>query len=238
MPDAVTNTAVAGGDIPLSRRWSGGVLREIYRVHNGERLLKRYWIGSGVKRYDRPWRHEHHALARLAGRMFANTFGYTEQPREHGKEVVFTREFIEGSAIDVCDENDIRDFAAMLAVLHQRGVVTGDIQLKHIIRRPDGQMSFIDFGRAVVYHHPSPRFYYRVGGELAEALQVLCRGDRAASQIFRAAYIARAAPRAWQLTIMMIGFRAARTLRRLRASSRPGRLRREGGRHPKKDMGA
>jgi hypothetical protein len=211
------------GDRLLSRRRRRGVLREVFLLADGERVLKRFHVPRGVWRYDRSWRREHEALSRLAGTAFPETFGYSEERGADGLSVKFLRRFVPGEPVAEYADADIRDLAELLALLHGRGIVTDDVHRGNVIRCPDGSLTYIDFGCARLYRPGSARLYWRAGDEAYETFRLILRRDPDAWRVFRERYGARIGAGGWRGVLVGAGFRAARVLRWIRKESRMGR---------------
>ncbi|MBL7114364.1 MAG: hypothetical protein ISS35_01245 [Kiritimatiellae bacterium] len=160
----------------LVSRWRKNVYREVAR--EGDRIIKRYRIPPHIKRYTKPWKCEHPALVQLAALGFPKSYGYKTIQTAEGIEIVHTRDYIPGTPIETYGEQEARDMGVLLARIHSGLVVTDDAQGHNFIRNESGDMQFIDFGKARIFTHHSPRFFLRVGHELFDAKRMPFSNNR------------------------------------------------------------
>ena len=160
----------------LVNRWRRNVYREVIR--EGDHIIKRYRIPTGVKRYTKPWECEHPALVKLAALGFPKSYGYKINQTAEAIEIIHTRDYVPGTSIECFDEQAARDMGYLLAQIHSGLVVTDDAQTHNFIRDTSGAMQFIDFGKARVFSRRSPRFYLHVGHELYDAMRMPFSSNR------------------------------------------------------------
>lgn len=141
-----------------------GTERRVY--FDGRHLVKEYRHVDLIGDSRRPWRREHVALQRLTkqGVFTPRTLGYT---RAAGRIIRFYREFIPGSHLEAIDQALLNPFTDYLAAVHRAGVITCDLSPGNLLLSQDGQLLFIDYGRARTFMFKSPLFYFYVGKELA-----------------------------------------------------------------------
>ncbi len=146
-------------------RLKKNVLREVFYYQN--MLAKRFVLISRRPDARRVWEWEHDALKRLEGLGFPNSFGFIEKQFHGAKEVIFAREFIPGEPLSRFRESDMGELGALMARIHRRGVIVCDPAPDNFIRKPDGSLLFIDFGRAKVITGGKGMWLFYMGKDLA-----------------------------------------------------------------------
>jgi hypothetical protein len=142
-------------------------LREVF-VLDQRFVLKRFTWDPGTQ-HPRPlWKIEHEALSRLEGLPFPRSVGYRR--RDHDKKAImeYVRSYLPGSPVDCFGLVEARQAARLLAAAHARGVVTDDALKGNFLTLQDGDLGFVDLGRARVYPRPTPAMVLFVGRELAK----------------------------------------------------------------------
>lgn len=129
-------------------------------------LAKRFRHFPGRRDWRRVWKWEDRALRRLAGLPVPRTFGYGVHPGPDGREIILRKEFLEGEPLATVTPREAVEMARLLAAIHDRLVITGDPSVQNFIRRPDGSLAFLDFGRARTFWFHSPYYHGYVGKEL------------------------------------------------------------------------
>lgn len=150
----------------VKRRWIHNTLRQVYISDNGF-VIKRYSHYPGRKDYRLPWRREHRALQRLAGLNVPSTRGYVRV--KHSDNVhshTFVRTLLPGNEMRWTSTAQIDQAAELLVRFHRLGVVTLDPARENFILTHDGNIGFIDFGRARTFSRSSPLAPLNMGKDL------------------------------------------------------------------------
>lgn len=150
----------------LSRRWVYRTLREVY-LEDGLVIAKRFVHHRGRRDCRRVWVREHNALKRLAGLPVPRSYGHGVHDGPEGREIILRKEYIAGEPLARAGFREAVEMARLLAAIHERMVVTNDPSLANFIRRPDGSLAYVDFGRARTFWFRSPYYHFYVGKELA-----------------------------------------------------------------------
>lgn len=161
-------------------------LREVFFYKN--MLAKRFVQISRRADSRRVWEWEDAALKRLEGLGFPSSFGFVEKRFRGAKEVIFAREFIPGEPLSHFRESDMGELGALMARIHQRGVIVCDPAPDNFIRKPDGRLLFIDFGRAKVITGGKGGLLFYMGKDLARVRHHSLLNDPERFARFYAAY--------------------------------------------------
>lgn len=155
----------------VKKRWIHSTLRQVYITDNGF-VIKRYSHFPGRKDYRLPWRREHRALQRLAGLNVPTTHGYIRV--KHDGDVyshTFVRTLLPGEELRWTSTSQIDQAAELLVRFHRMGVVTLDPARENFIQTGDGNIGFIDFGRARTFVQRSPLAPLNMGKDLFRLLR-------------------------------------------------------------------
>ena len=149
----------------IRRRKKKNILHEIYR--HDQTLVKRFVKIAPFPDMREVWKMEDIALRRLAGIGLPHSFGFTVKRWKGATEILYAREFIEGTPVSTFTMADMAPLAGMMAEIHGRGVITRDPSRENFIRTPEGRILFIDFGRSVLMNPKNPAIIPCLGKELA-----------------------------------------------------------------------
>lgn len=170
-------------DIHLIRRKKKkNIIHEIYR-YNGT-LVKRFIKTAPFPDIRQVWKLEDSALKRLAGLVVPKTFGFVVNRINGATEIIYAREFIDGTPVEAFVMEDMEPLARVMAQIHGRGVITRDPSLENFIRTPEGDILFIDFGRSVILNPKNPVIIDYLGKELARLRCHALAGDDALYERF------------------------------------------------------
>ncbi|UCC15487.1 MAG: hypothetical protein JSW21_06070 [Gammaproteobacteria bacterium] len=168
---------------PMQQRRVRGVLRSVHRA--GDRfVIKRYVHGESPPPRRRPWVVENTALTRLGGLHAPKAIGYIEEKTDCGMTATLVRQFVAGDPIAEPDGKLAREIASLMAALHGRGVTTEDAHRHNFIRTPEGELMFLDFGKARVFETGNPLIYPAVAFDLYRFFRAALDRDTALWQIF------------------------------------------------------
>lgn len=199
----------------LRKRRAKETLRSVFRV-DGRYVAKKFEIPLGTRRYRRPWLAEDACLRRLAGADAPRSFGWFEEIEDGQRVVWLVKEYVAGEPVSAFATGDLPAVARLLARVHGCGIVTDDANAGNFLRTLDGQMEFLDFGRARPYRRAGWRFDAAIGCELAKLRREGFRWDAALWRAFRPLYFAAlGASRGRQIRIRL-ACAAAAALRRTR----------------------
>ncbi len=149
----------------MSHRWVRNTLREVF-LEPGGVVAKRFQRHPGRQDRRRVWRLEDRALRRLAGLPVPRSLGYGAREGRAGREIILRKEYLEGAPVEAVTPREAGEMARLLAAIHGRGVITGDPSRQNFLRRADGALAFLDFGRARTFWWRSPYYHLYVGKEL------------------------------------------------------------------------
>ena len=199
----------------LRKRRAKETLRSVFRVDD-RYVAKKFEIQLAARRYRRPWLAEDACLRRLDGRGVPRSFGWFEEPAGDQRVVWLVKEYVVGTPVETFAAADLPAAARLLAGVHAQAVFTDDASAGNFLRTPDGQMEFLDFGRARPYRRTGWRFDAAIGCELAKLRREGFRWDAALWRAFRPLYFAAlGASRGRQIRIRL-ACAAAAALRRTR----------------------
>lgn len=169
-------TGPVSQDIVLIRKKKKkNIISEIYRYNN--MLVKRFIKTASWPDTREVWQIEDTALRHLTGLTVPKTFGFSEKRINGALEIIYAREYIDGTPVEQFEISDMEPLARMLARIHRRGVVTRDPSLENFIRTPDGEIVFIDFGRSAVFNPKNPVLIDYQAKELARVRCHAFAGD-------------------------------------------------------------
>jgi len=174
-------------DIVLIRKKKkNNIIAEIYRYEDS--LVKRFIKTAPWPDTREVWRIEDTALRRLTGLTVPKTYGFSEKRINGALEIIYAREYIDGTPVEQFEISDMEPLARMLARIHQRGVVTRDPSLENFIRTPAGEIVFIDFGRSAIFNPKNPLLIDYQAKELARVRCHAFQGDDILYQTFKELY--------------------------------------------------
>ena len=93
------------------------------------------------------------------------------------------RRYVAGAPVSDSDDGLIREMASLFAALHGHGVTTEDAHLDNFLRTAEGELVFLDFGKARVFRAGSPLLYAGVAFDLHRLFRAALRGDPGLWQI-------------------------------------------------------
>jgi hypothetical protein len=125
-------------------------------------------IPLSARAYRRPWLAEDAGLRRLGGNGAPRSFGWFEEPEADPRVVWLVKEFVAGEPVDTFVAADLPAAARLLARIHDQLLITDDASAGNFLRTLDGEMQFLDFGRAQLFRRPGLWFDLHVGWELAK----------------------------------------------------------------------
>lgn len=180
------------GSIQLIRKKrKKNLIHEIYRYDHT--LVKRFIKIAPLPDMRRPWQMEDAALRRLEGLGVPETYGFSIKKKNKKTEILYARQYLDGSPIAGFGPEDMDSMAKMIAEIHLRGVITRDPSLENFIRTPEGKVVFIDFGRSLLFHPKNPLILDYMGKELARIWFHAFAGNELLFARFRKAYFDRMA---------------------------------------------
>jgi hypothetical protein len=196
---------------PVRVRESRGIAREVFLLE-GQYVVKRYTCSSRPRAGRRPWSVEDAALRRLDGRGAPLPVGFVEERADAGLRATLVRGFVPGTPVEELDADLVTEMAATMAAIHGRGVTTEDAHRENFVRCADGALTFIDFGKARVFHAWNPLLHAGIAFDLHRLYRAALDRDEALWRGFRAAYL-DAAPFSAAAMWMIIALLAIERLR-------------------------
>lgn len=151
----------------LRERQAGETLRSVFRLDDSH-VAKQFRIPLSARGYRRPWQIEDACLRHLDGAGAPRSCGWFEETDADHRIVWMVKEFIAGEPLESFSSADLPAAADLLAGLHRRRVIADDANPGNFIRRPDGRMAFLDFGRGRLFHRDGPWLDLHIGWELAK----------------------------------------------------------------------
>jgi len=151
----------------LSQRQARETLRTVFLADN-RYIVKMFDIPAQVKQYRRPWIQEHEALTKSPAGTVPASLGFTETVKADRRMAYLVKDFVPGIVCDHFEDSDMPEAARLLACLHRHGIITDDANVHNFLKQENGQMLFIDMGRALVYPAQSAAFLFQIGRELAK----------------------------------------------------------------------
>lgn len=201
----------------IRSHWRKDTLREIY--HDGDVILKHYVVKPGTKRFPKPWAREDAALKALEGSGFPESHGYSAAKNAHGLDILFKRDYFEGSPIENLTPEDVSKMAGELAAIHKHGVITHDAKIDNFIKNERGDITFLDFGAAVVFKRKTPLYYTAIGREMMKFLRLTLFWDPSLWKVFAARYKAAHPMPVIARFLVKTGFFFSLNFRRIRKMS-------------------
>ena len=199
----------------LRKRRAKETLRSVYRVDE-RYVAKKFEIPRTARHYRRPWLAEDACLRRLDGRGAPRSFGWYEETAGDRRVVWLVKEYVAGAPVDVFTAADLPAAARLLAGVHAQAVFTDDASAGNFLRTPDGQMEFLDFGRARPYRRAGWRFDAAIGCELAKLRREGFRWDAALWRAFLPLYFAALGASGFRQARIRLACAVATALRRAR----------------------
>lgn len=199
----------------LRQRRAKETLRSVFRVDD-RYVVKKFEVPLAARRYRRPWLAEDACLRRLDGRGAPRSFGWHEETEANRRVVWLVKEYIAGTPVETFAAADLPAAACLLAGVHARAVVTDDASAGNFLRVSDGQMAFLDFGRARLYPRADLRLEAAIGWELAKLRREGFRWDAALWRAFLPLYFDALGASRGRQTRIRLACAAAVALRRIR----------------------
>ena len=151
----------------LRKRRAKETQRSVFRV-DGHYVAKKFEIPLDVRSYRRPWLAEDACLRRLDGDGAPRSYGCFEETEADQRVVWLVKEFVAGEPVGTFAATDLPAAARLMARIHNRLIITDDASAGNFLRTLDGEMQFLDFGRARRFRRPGLGFDLHVGWELAK----------------------------------------------------------------------
>lgn len=190
---------------PVRVRESHGIAREVFLLE-GRYVVKRYTCAVPPRAGRRPWSMEDTALRRLEGRGAPLPVGFVEARSGDGLQATLVRGFVAGTRVEGLDAELVTKMAATMAAIHGRRVTTEDAHRENFVRRADGALAFIDFGKARVFRRRNPLLYAGIAFDLHRLYRAALGRDDALWRRFRAAYFDAtpfSAPARWMIVALL-----------------------------------
>lgn len=172
----------------LRKRRAKETQRSVFRV-DGHYTVKKFEIPLDVRAYRRPWLAEDACLRRLDGDGAPRSFGWIEEIEADQRTVWLVKEYLPGTPLDAFTLADLPAVARLMARIHNRLIITDDASAGNFIRTLDGEMQFLDFGRAKLFRRPGLGFDLHIGWELAKLRREGFRWDNKLWQAFIPLYV-------------------------------------------------
>lgn len=173
---------------PIKQRWIHNTLREVY-IHERRFVIKRYLRFAGRGDPRRTWQREHRALLRLQGLPVPQSLGFVVDRHDQAKRVVLhIKTYVAGNQPGQMSRDELWELASLLDSIHRRCVVTLDPSLHNLVRDRDGQLHFIDLGRARVHSWRGMFFCIDLGKELCRLYRETLQLDDERFAVFMHAY--------------------------------------------------
>lgn len=170
----------------IRKKKKKNIIRELYLYEHT--LIKRFVKTAPLPDMRKPWQVEHAALRRLSGLPVPATYGFSVKKIKGATEIVYAREYLDGNPVTLFMPEDMDVMAKMMALVHQRGVITRDPSVENFIRTPDGTIIFIDFGRSLILNSKNPMIIDYMGKELARIWHHAFAGEDQLFNRFRKQY--------------------------------------------------
>ncbi len=151
----------------LRQRQAGETRRCVFRLDEAH-VAKQFRIPLSARGYRRPWQIEDACLRHLDGDGAPRSCGWFEETDADHRIAWLVKEYIAGEPLVSFSPADLPAAADLLAGLHRRRIITDDANPGNFIRRPDGRMAFLDFGRGRLFHRDGPWLDLHIGWELAK----------------------------------------------------------------------
>ncbi len=204
--ESVRRVLATGNWTLLQTRNVRGVHREVFLTGDGH-VVKRYTHDSRAPLIRRPWVQEHRALSRLQGQGAPLPVGYVSERSAGRLRVSLVRHFVSGAPVGILEASVLEEIANLMARFHEAGVTTDDAHRHNFIRGANGDLVFLDFGRARVFSRHSPLLFAGVAVDLHRFYRATLKRDQELWEKFLDAYFRRSA----------FGRRGQRVVRRLLA---------------------
>ena len=172
----------------LRKRRAKETQRSVFRG-DGHYVVKKFEIPLDMRSYRRPWLAEDACLRRLDGHGAPRSFGWFEETEADQRVVWLVKEFVAGEPVETFAAADLPAAARLLARIHERLLITDDASAGNFIRTRDGELRFLDFGRAQLFRRPGLWFDLHVGWELAKFRREGFRWDDELWQAFIPLYV-------------------------------------------------
>ena len=199
----------------LRKRRAKETQRSVFRV-DGHCVVKKFELPLDARAYRRPWLAEDACLRRLDGDGAPRSFGWFEETEADQRVVWLVKEFVAGEPVDAFVATDPPAVARLMARIHNRLIITDDASPGNFIRTLDGEMQFLDFGRAQLFRRPGLWFDLHVGWELAKLRREGFRWNSALWQAFLPLYFKALGASRRRQAHLLAACSAATTLRNAR----------------------
>lgn len=191
----------AGPMVELQRREARGMLREVL-LADGRYVVKRYTCGGEPSRGRRPWVAEDRALRRLDGRHAPAPVGFLEERDGDEFRATLVRGYVSGTSVDRVDKSLIGPMARSIAAIHGQGVITEDAHRENFVRDGDGELSFVDFGKARTFAPWNPLLFAGIAFDLHRLYRAALDRDEWLWRSFLDAYFLQTPFRRWQQSVV------------------------------------
>ena len=151
----------------LSERQARETRRTVFLVDD-RYVVKKFTLPRSTRSYRRPWITEDKGLRRLHGDGAPLSYGFMETQSNGDREAWLAKQYLTGATMTAFTDSDIPSVAQLMARLHHHMIITDDANVGNFLKREDGQMMFLDLGRARVFIWRSPWLYMNIGWELAK----------------------------------------------------------------------
>ncbi len=143
------------------------------------------------------WEREHKTLHILDGKLSSPiTHGYIEFKYQGFTNVYLFREMVSGNTLGdldytILNREQCAPVGELLAKIHNHHLVTGDCHLSNILINEEGELCFIDFGKAE--HFPKTNLAYgiRAARDLQKTKYKCTNLDPELSQLLEEAYLSK-----------------------------------------------
>jgi tRNA A-37 threonylcarbamoyl transferase component Bud32 len=176
----------------LQTRHVRGVHREVFLTGDGH-VVKRYTHEGRPPLIRRPWIQEHRALSRLQGQGAPLPVGYISEVSAGRRRVILVRHYVEGAPVKAIEASILEEIAALLVRFHDAGVTTDDAHRHNFIRNANGNLVFLDFGRARIFARHSPLLFAGVAVDLHRFYRAALKRNQDLWERFLDAYFRQSA---------------------------------------------
>ena len=205
--ESVRRVLATGNWTLLQTRHVREVHREVFLTGDGY-VIKRYTHESRPPLIRRPWVQEHRALSRLKGKGAPLPVGYISETSAGRRQVILVRHFVAGAPVEVIDASALEEIAALMVRFHEAGVTTDDAHRHNFIRSANGNLVFLDFGRARIFSRRSPLLFAGVAVDLHRFYRATLKRNQDLWEKFLHAYFGRSAfgPRGQRVVRWLLAF--------------------------------
>lgn len=151
----------------LSQRQARETLRTVF-LADDRYIVKKFEIPDRINDYRQPWVQEHNALTRSPADCVPASLGFSEMVTDNLRIAYLVKDYVPGRVCDHFEDGDMLEAGRLLARLHQHGIITDDTNVHNFLKKENGQMIFIDMGRALIYPARTIPLFFQIGRELAK----------------------------------------------------------------------